>query len=100
MEKIGLEDLKTDGTKKSHEFNREMNLHCAGCSMQILPKSPEVYCLSLFINTFSDVHVYRDYNAAMNILNRGLRKLGREPPQVKPLREGTATDKKQISKFL
>ena len=34
----------------------------------------------------------RDYNAAINVLNRGLRKLGREPPD-EPLREGTNTDK-------
>lgn len=37
----------------------------------------------------------RDHNAAINILNQGLRKLrlGQELPEVKPLREGTATDK-------
>ena len=36
--------------------------------------------------------VDRDLNAAMNILNHGLRQLGRELPEIKPLREGTNTD--------
>ena len=34
----------------------------------------------------------RDHNAAINILNLGLRKLGQELPEIKPLRKGTATD--------
>ncbi|VVB73740.1 putative transposase [uncultured archaeon] len=36
----------------------------------------------------------RDHNAAINILNRGLRQIGQELPEFKPLREGTDTDKK------
>lgn len=64
---------------------------CSGCGK--VGESPKKLWNRIHKCSYCGLTLDRDHNAAINILNRALSKIGQELSEVKPLREETDTDK-------
>ena len=64
---------------------------CSGCGK--VEESPKKLWNRIHKCSYCGLTLDRDHNAAINILNRALSKIGQELSEVKPLREETDTDK-------